>query len=91
MMIRCSSAAGRTAVVRFLAMAGDFSLLHSIKTGFGAHPASYPVGTGALSPEIKRPRHEADHSSPSSAEVKNDGAISPPPPPHTHTASWRNV
>jgi hypothetical protein len=24
----------------------DFSLLHSIQTGFGAHPALYPMGTG---------------------------------------------
>jgi hypothetical protein len=23
-----------------------FSLLHSIQTDFGAHPASYPIGTG---------------------------------------------
>jgi hypothetical protein len=26
--------------------ARDFSLLHRIQTGSGAHPASYPVGTG---------------------------------------------
>jgi hypothetical protein len=24
----------------------DFSLLHSVQTGSGAHPASYPRGTG---------------------------------------------
>jgi hypothetical protein len=24
----------------------DFSLLHSVQTGFGAHPASYTIGTG---------------------------------------------
>jgi hypothetical protein len=34
----------------------------------------------ALSSGIKRPGREADHSPPSSAEVKNDGAI--PPLPH---------
>jgi hypothetical protein len=44
--------------------------------GSGAHPASYPVGTGALSPGIKRPGREADHSPPTSAEVKN--ASTPP-------------
>jgi hypothetical protein len=32
----------------------------------------------------KRPGHEADHSSPSNAEVKNDGAI----PPFNHVSSW---
>jgi hypothetical protein len=24
----------------------DFSLLHNVQTGSGAHPASYPMGTG---------------------------------------------
>jgi hypothetical protein len=57
----------------------SFSLLHSGQAGSGAHPASYSVGTGggAISPEVKRPGREADHSSPSSAEVKNGGAIPP--------------
>jgi hypothetical protein len=57
-----------------------FSLLHSVQTGTQAHPASYPIGTGAISPGVKRPGREADHSPPSSAEVNNGGAI--PPPPH---------
>jgi hypothetical protein len=35
---------------------------------------------GAISPGAKRPGREADHSPPSSAEVKNGGAI--PPLPH---------
>jgi len=38
---------------------------------FGAHPASYPMGTGAFSLRIKRPGHEADYSPPSSARSKN--------------------
>jgi hypothetical protein len=33
--------------------------------------------TGALSPGIKRPGREADHSSPTSAEVKDNGSIYP--------------
>jgi hypothetical protein len=38
--------------------------------------ASCPVGTAvALSQEVKQQRREADHSSPSSAEVKSVGAI----------------
>jgi hypothetical protein len=32
------------------------------------------------SPGVKRPERESDHSPPSSAEAKNGGAISPPPP-----------
>jgi hypothetical protein len=35
-----------------------------------AHPAFYPMGTGAPSPEVKRPRREADHSPRTSAKVK---------------------
>jgi hypothetical protein len=59
----------------------EFSLVHSIQTGSGVHPASYP---GALSPGVERPGSEADHSPPSSAEVKKGGAI--PPLPHVFMA-----
>jgi hypothetical protein len=41
----------------------------------------------ALSPGVKRPGREADQSPPSSAEVKNGGAI----PSLPHTCSWRNA
>jgi hypothetical protein len=40
--------------------------------------------TGALSKGVKRPGLEANHSHPSSAEVKNSGAI----PALRHTSSW---
>jgi hypothetical protein len=53
----------------------------------GAHPASYPMGTGGFSPGVKRPGREADHSLPSIAEVKNDGAI----PPLPHMSSWHSA
>jgi hypothetical protein len=57
--------------VRFLAGAGNFSLHHHVQNGSGAHPASYPMGTRGFFPgEVKRPGREADHSPPSSAEVK---------------------
>jgi hypothetical protein len=39
---------------------------------------------GAVSPGVKRPGRGADHSSPSSAEVKNGVAM----PPLPHTSSW---
>jgi hypothetical protein len=48
----------------------DSSLLHSVQTGSGAHPASYPIGSEG-------------HSPPSSAEVKSGGAILPPAHPQT--------
>jgi hypothetical protein len=41
--------------------------------------------TGALSPGLKRPWREVDHSPPFSTEVKNGGTI----PPVLHTSSWR--
>jgi hypothetical protein len=42
-------AKGWTARVRFPAVQ-DFSLLPSVQTGSGAHPASYPMGTGGSFP-----------------------------------------
>jgi hypothetical protein len=57
--------------VRFPAEAGNFSLHHYVQNGSGAHPASYPMGIRAVSLGVKRPGYEADHSPPSSAEVKN--------------------
>jgi hypothetical protein len=39
---------------------------------------------GAISLGVKRPGHEADHSSPSSAEVNNVEAV--PPLPHVFMA-----
>jgi hypothetical protein len=51
--------------------AGNFFIHHRVQTGSGAHPASYPMGTRGSFPGVKRPGHEADHSSPYSAEVTN--------------------
>jgi hypothetical protein len=48
----------------------EFSLLQIVQNGSEVHPTSYPMGTGALSPGVKRPRREVDHSPPTSAEVK---------------------
>jgi hypothetical protein len=78
---------GRGVGVRSLAGVRDFSLLHSVQTGSGAQPASYAVGTGALSPEVKQSESECDHPRPYSAEIKNSGAIPPPP----YISLWRGV
>jgi hypothetical protein len=48
----------------------EFPLLSTDQTGSEAHPASYPMGTGGHFPGGKRPGREADHSPPTSAEVK---------------------
>jgi hypothetical protein len=41
-----------------------------VQTGSGVHPTSYPMGTGDSFLGVKRPRREADHSPPTSAEIK---------------------
>jgi hypothetical protein len=58
------------------------SLLHSVQTGRGNHPASYPMAAG-----VKRPGREAEHSLPSSAEIKNGEAIRPLPPMFSWSSS----
>jgi hypothetical protein len=51
--------------------AEDFSSSLCVQTGSGAHPASYQTGIGGPFPGVKaRPGRDADHSPPSSAEVK---------------------
>jgi hypothetical protein len=51
----------------------DFSSSPCVQTGSGAHPASYPMGTGgSFSGGKGRPERDADHSPPFSAEVKNE-------------------
>jgi hypothetical protein len=51
-----------------------------VQTGSGAHPASCTMGSRVIFPGVKaRPGRDADHSPPSSAEVKKVGAIPPLP------------
>jgi hypothetical protein len=47
-----------------------FSLLHIVQTGSGVHSTSYKMDTGGSFPGVKRQGLEADHSPPTSAEVK---------------------
>jgi hypothetical protein len=56
------------------------SLLHIVQTGSGVHPTSYKMGTGGSFQGVKRQEHEADHSSPTSAEVKKMWIYTPTPP-----------
>jgi hypothetical protein len=51
----------------------DFSSSPCVQIGSEAHPASYLMGTGSSFPGGKeRPGRDADHSPPSSTEVKNE-------------------
>jgi hypothetical protein len=64
----------RAIEVRSPTGAEDFSSSPCVQTGSGAHPASYPMGTGGSFPGGKaRPGRDADHSPPSCAEVKGTG------------------
>jgi hypothetical protein len=64
----------------------DFSSSPCGQTGSGAHPASYQMGTGGPFPGGKvRPGRDADHSPPSSAEVKNEKELLFSP----HVPPWR--
>jgi hypothetical protein len=63
------------------------NFLHVVHTGSGAHPASSPVGTGGFFSGGKAAGREADHSPPTSAEVKKRGSVHRLP----HTPSWSSV
>lgn len=39
-----------TAGVRFPTSEIDFSILHSVQTGYGPHPTAYPMGNGDCFP-----------------------------------------
>jgi hypothetical protein len=63
----------RAIEVRSPTAAEYFSSSLCVQTGSGAHPAPYPMGTGGSYPGGKaRPGRDADHSPPSSAEVKDE-------------------
>jgi hypothetical protein len=62
-----------TAGVRFPTDAENFPSSLCVQTGSGAHPVSCTMGTGgSLSGGKARPGRDADHSPPSSAEVKKE-------------------
>jgi hypothetical protein len=61
--------------------------LHSIQISSGAHPDFYQIDTRGSFLRGKWPGHEADHSPPSSAEVKNGRNISP----LYHTSNFLNL
>jgi hypothetical protein len=66
--------------VRFPIGERDSSLLRSIQTGSGSHRCSYLIGIDDFTLGDQLPGREDDHSTPSSGEVKNHGAILPLPP-----------
>jgi hypothetical protein len=57
--------------VQFPAGVGNSSLRHRVQTDSGVHPVSYSIGIRVSYPGGKMEGREADHSPPSSADVKN--------------------
>jgi hypothetical protein len=64
-----------------------FSSTITARSALGPTQSSIQWLPGVVFPGLKRQRRESDHSPPSSAEVKNGGAI----PPLPHTSSWRGA
>jgi hypothetical protein len=64
-----------------------FSFSTSLRPALG--PTQPPIQwvPGSLYPRVMRPEREADHSSPTSAEIKKRRSIHPLP----HTPSWRSA
>jgi hypothetical protein len=65
----------------------EFSFLHVDPTGFGAHAATSPIGTGGNFPRVKRLGREATMHLPPVPMLRIHGAIYP----LTHKPSWRNA
>jgi hypothetical protein len=76
-VVNSDSAMGWTSGVQSPTGTNEFSLIYSVKTGSGAHSASYPMSAGICSPGIKRQWSLVDHSPPSGSEVKNCGPVPP--------------
>jgi hypothetical protein len=64
----------------------SFFLHHRVQTGSGVNPASCVMGSGDLTPGIKRLGRAADHSPTSSVEIKNAWSYASTPPVCLHGA-----
>jgi hypothetical protein len=63
--------------VQFLTGARGFSVFHIVQTAVGPTQPTIQWVPGGISTAVKRLGREADQSPPSSAELKNGGAIPP--------------
>ena len=66
-------------------------LIHSARTGSGAHAASCSVNTVVVSPGVMRPEFEVDPSPPFSAEVQNEWSYISSPPIHLRGVDRRQL
>jgi hypothetical protein len=58
---------------------------HRVQTVSGPHPSFHQIGVGDVLPGVKRLGREADHSPPSSAEVKECVELC------LHLPNWRST
>jgi hypothetical protein len=70
--------------VPFAVGAGNFSLNHRVQNGLGPTQPLIQWVPGAISLGVKRPGREADHSPPSSAEIKHAWSYTSTPPIRLH-------
>jgi hypothetical protein len=75
------AAAGQTGLIPGRGKTFLFSIVARLGLGFTQPPNQWALG--ALSPGVKWPGCEADHSPPSNAKMKNGGTIHP-----LHHSSW---
>jgi hypothetical protein len=73
--------------VQFQAEVRDFFFSITFTPAPGLIQSAIQWAPGAVSPEVKRQGREAEHSPPSSVEVKNGGAI----PRLPHISSWSHA
>jgi hypothetical protein len=46
----------------------------NVQTGWGAHPGTYSMNNGVLTPDVKRPGRGANHLPPSRIDIRNEGS-----------------
>jgi len=64
--------------------AGAIDCQQNFSSGSEPHPASYSMGTGVVSRRVERPGRDADHSPPSSVEIKNEWSYTSTLPMRLH-------
>jgi hypothetical protein len=84
--------AGRVEI-RYPTRSWDCFSLQNVQTESGAQPRPIEKVLKSLSLEVKRPKREPDHSSPSTAEARRSEAVllRAPPPPRIISLAWTGI
>lgn len=81
----------REMLIRFLAHVRDFSHLRGVQPGFKTTPPLMHSLLGYVSPTLKRPEREGEHSPGSSVKVKNAYSYTSTPPIRLNGMCGNNV